>query len=291
MRSLHPLICLVFIALAPPTLAMESGGRMTMKVHENIAYLEADGVPPDRLTLDVYTTADAEDRPVIVYLHGGGFRGGDKEEVAATMASRFVAEGYVFIAPNRRYFEMPGPGNGTTDAADSIAWAHANARRYGGNPDRLFLIGYSAGAATAALIATNEQFLRAVGMSPDQLRAVATVDISSFDIERTYDDFLYPRMADILAVQYAGDRDAMRRDSPINHVEPGKHIPDFLIMHITTREVAEVTGEAFAKKLTAAGSDVRVLSVPDRTHVSIQRGLGVEGDQPTLEILAFFAHR
>jgi acetyl esterase/lipase len=198
----------------------------------------------------------------------------------------------VFVTPNRRYVEMSGPGNGMSDTASAIAWMHRHAEEYGGNPERIFMIGYSGGASTAALVATNEKYLGEVGLSLENLRAVASVDTSAFDVFRQYEEFGNRNRREMYAVIYPHesvvDKAAMREHSPLHHVEKGKGIPAFILLHIAGRRDAAVLGSAFVSKLQEAGSDAKIVAIEGKTHASVRRGLGQPGDPSTREILRFF---
>lgn len=117
--------------------------------------------------LDVHAPAGTRELPCILWFHGGGLTGGDKaDEVEAVPCRAIAEEGFVVASANYRL--NPGvrfPAY-VEDAAAAVAWWKANAREYGGDPERLFIGGYSAGAYLAALIGTDERYLARHGMEP-----------------------------------------------------------------------------------------------------------------------------
>lgn len=127
----------------------------------DIAYAEN----PRRL-LDIYAPRrNATPAPVVVFFYGGGWASGAKAMyrfVGAALAARGIL---VAIPDYRLYPQVRFPAF-MDDAAEAVAWTHANAARFGGDPHRLFLMGHSAGAHIAALLALDASYLRAVHLSP-----------------------------------------------------------------------------------------------------------------------------
>src|ERR1700676_2104912 len=90
MRILTPLVVLL---LASPVLAVEP------KVHRGIPYAEPKN---ERQMLDVYVAPKGKDQPVVLWIHGGGWRKGDKSSVQKKPQA-FVDKGFVFVATNYRF--------------------------------------------------------------------------------------------------------------------------------------------------------------------------------------------
>jgi acetyl esterase/lipase len=135
-----------------------------LEIHRGIAY----GVH-DRNGLDVYAPAERTGKvPAVVFYYGGAWDSGAKSEylfAAQALASR----GFVVVVPDYRlYPEVVFPAF-LEDAAAAAAWAHRNVARYGGDPDRLYLMGHSAGAHLAAMVALDPRFLARQGLKPDVL--------------------------------------------------------------------------------------------------------------------------
>src|ERR1700679_3446169 len=116
--------------------------------HANIAY-----GPDPQQRLDVYVPESAalEPRPMVLFWHGGRWRYGDKADYRFVGAA--LAElGYVTVVANYRHYpqiKMPGF---MQDAAQAALWAGSHANDYGGDPERLYVMGHSAGAHLAALV-------------------------------------------------------------------------------------------------------------------------------------------
>ncbi|TFW16249.1 alpha/beta hydrolase [Duganella callida] len=123
-----------------------------------------------RRKLDVYRPSEARGAaPVVVFFYGGNWVGGERADYAF-VGRALAARGIVtVIADYRLYPEVSYP-DFLRDAAQAVAWARREAARYGGDPGRLFVMGHSAGAYNAAMIALDERWLAAQAMSPSQLR-------------------------------------------------------------------------------------------------------------------------
>jgi len=106
-----------------------------------------------RHQLDIYAQAGMQNAPVLVYIPGGGFVGGDKrsdENFYANVGSWFAGHGVLTVIANYRLApEFPYPAGGE-DVSAALTWVHKNISRFGGDPQRIFLFGQSAGAAHVA---------------------------------------------------------------------------------------------------------------------------------------------
>jgi acetyl esterase/lipase len=127
----------------------------------DIAY--ADG---PRHTLDIYAPRPtAKPAPVVVFFYGGAWASGNKAMYRFIGAS-LAARGVLVVIPDYRLYPEVRFPKFMDDAAQAVAWTHANAARLGGDPSRLFLMGHSAGAHIATLLALDASYLRAVHLSP-----------------------------------------------------------------------------------------------------------------------------
>jgi acetyl esterase/lipase len=105
--------------------------------------------PDARQTLDIYSERVDAPRPVLLYVPGGGFTGGDKrldETFYGNLARWFAAEGFVVVAMNYRLAPDHVWPSGAQDVGSALAWVTANISRHGGDPGNIVLFGQSAGA-------------------------------------------------------------------------------------------------------------------------------------------------
>ena len=126
---------LASLLLATPLFAAEP------KVHRDLPYAEPKN---ERQTLDVYAPAEGKDHPLVVWIHGGGWRRGDKASVQKKPQA-FVDKGFVFVSTNYRFVPNVTVKEMTGDIAKAIRWVHDHAKDYGGDPKSIFVMGHSAG--------------------------------------------------------------------------------------------------------------------------------------------------
>ena len=127
----------------------------------NIPYAEP---AHERQVLDVYSPPNAKNLPVVFWIHGGGWQTGDKTSVQMK-PQFFVDKGFVFVSTNYRLLPSVDMATIVRDIAKSIRWVHDHIAEYGGDPKRLFIMGHSAGAQLAALVCTDDRYLKAEGLS------------------------------------------------------------------------------------------------------------------------------
>ena len=117
--------------------------RNSAKVTRNVPY-----GPDERHRLDVYTPANKSDMPlpILIFVHGGGFTSGHKREYSS-IGYYFARHGILTVIPNYRLAPENKWPAGPEDIASILKWIGLHGSRFGGDTDRVFLIGHSAGAA------------------------------------------------------------------------------------------------------------------------------------------------
>jgi acetyl esterase/lipase len=124
-----------------------------------------------RQHLDVYTPDKGRGFPIVVFFYGGSWTMGRKSQYAFVGAA-LAARGYVTVIPDYRlYPEVRFPGF-VEDGAKAVAWVEQHAREFGGDPDRIVLMGHSAGAHTAAMLALDDVYLERAGASRRPIRGL-----------------------------------------------------------------------------------------------------------------------
>jgi acetyl esterase/lipase len=257
----------------------------------DIRYATMEGVEPKFHSLDVYAPKGATNAPVMVMIHGGGFKHGDKSgpSIAGSMMSHFTGHGYVYVAPNYRLspeqIGAPGVRHPThaEDCARALAWVHDNIARHGGDPERIHLMGHSAGGALAGVLATNERFLQAAGKSLKIVRSNVLLDPEFYDIP--YITEAKPGAMRGVKHIFGNDPAAWRDASPQHHVAPGKGIPPTLIFYTGERLGADKLAPALAGALTRAGVPAQAVDTVTLSHGEILSNVGKPGDPMTALIM------
>jgi arylformamidase len=286
-RTAHAaLICLLTITALAAAPAFCAGGD-TPKVARNISYM-AQGGDPKLNTLDVSTPVGAKSAlPVIMFIHGGGWRNGDKVMGAGDKATDFTQEGYVFVSINYRLSPAVTHPVFAQDCAQAVAWVYSHIAGYGGDPKRIFLMGHSAGAHLAALISTDTHYLTDVGVPMKALRGCILLDSAAYDMRPGAPNDLIPKV--LIRKAFGSDPAVLKSASPLVYVAAGHDIPPFLIFYVATRDTSRQQSETMASALTAAHAPVEVKPAYDKSHRTLNVGLGTEGDIPTEQTLEFLA--
>jgi len=274
MRSVTPLLILF---LASPVVAAEP------KVHRGIAYAETKN---ERQMLDIYAPADGKNCPIVIWIHGGGWQAGDKKEVL-NKPQAFADKGFVFVSVNYRLLPDATIKQMAEDVAKAMRWVHDRAKDYGGDPETMIVMGHSAGAQLAALVCTDEQYLKAVGLSFAKIKGCVPVDGDTYDVMMQIMT-VEKKRADIYRIKF-GDEDAQKMLSPVTHVAKDKHIPPFLILHVADHPETKGQSQRLVKALQAAGISANAHAAEGKNHTTINADLGLPGDRPTQEMFAFLA--
>ena len=241
----------------------------------NLGVAEGDAVafdPAHGLSLDVYRAAAGATHPapVVVFFYGGSWRTG--ERAWYRFVGRALArEGFVVVIPDyRKAPAHPFPAF-MHDAARATAWVRAHAGEIGGDPQRLFLMGHSAGAQIAALLATDPRYLASEGLRPRQLAGVV-------GLAGPY-DFL--PLTSPSVKQALGPADGWPATQAINFVDGDE--PPFLLMHgDADRTVAPANTTRLAARLAAQGESAQVVMVPGVSHVGLVNGFRAARFSPVL---------
>ncbi len=237
-------------AVFSPVRILNGVAQGSFSITHSIAY-----GPYPRDNLDVYTPPHAHDAPVVVFYYGGSWQDGDKSMyrfVGAALADK----GVVAIIPNYRVYPQTDFPGFLQDSAAAFAWAHQHAAEYGGNPDRIFVMGHSAGAYNAAMLALDPKWLAPFGLSPQR-------NITGFiGLAGPY-DFL-PLKDPVLKTIF-GPPDDLARTQPINFVTPGAP-PAFLAAGKADHTVSPGNTTRLAARLAQAGDEVEMKLYPGIGH-------------------------
>ncbi len=259
--------------------------KNSMVATKDIPYVVPAPAKPKLTQLDVYQPAGGEKLPVMVFIHGGSWWAGDKR-LDSHKPTFFTGRGYVFVSVNYRLSPKVQHPVHVEDVAKAIAWIHANIAEYGGDPNRIFLLGHSAGAHLAALVATDERYLKENGTDLSAVKGVIVLDGGGYDIPaivNSGEPFAKSRFK-----RAFGDTVSVWKDaSPLSHVAAGKGIPPFLLVHAGKRKVSREQAETFAKALHDAGVRAEVFHAADKNHLTVNRAIGDDEDETTQAIMTF----
>lgn len=273
----HGAIVVVLLTLCNASIA--GAETYAVRVIRDLPYLQGANYAHGKDRLDLYLPEGRRNAPVIVWYYGNQLMGGDKTE-DEFVGRRFAAAGLVTAVVNYRLSpEVSHPAH-VQDAAASFAWVKRHVAEYGGDADRVFASGYSAGGYLVALLATDPRYLAAHQLSPRDIRGV--VPVSAFYwVERR------GVAPDRDMSVWGTDRAAWIDASPGHHLHA--NAPPMLILYADRDEDwrREQNVEVAAAMKAAGHSRVEIAMIRDRTHGTIRSRLGSDGDDTADHIIRF----
>ena len=214
--------------------------------------------PDDRQIVDVYQSDICKSHtcPVVMWVHGGGWKHGDTSGTQSTaMQSKWAEQGIVMVGVNYRLAPQVVHPAEAQDIAAAINWVHSNISKFGGDPTRISLLGHSAGAHLVALLGTNPTYLAAYNLSPSgTLANVFPIDTASFDL--TKPSRFVKHMVD---EAFGEDEAVLREASPIWNVHKGGSYPPFIMAATKVRADAVETSTILQEKLREAGGSAELM--------------------------------
>ena len=291
LHELSPMKCRIktgtvflFLLIAPHAVAQ--------KLHSDVPYVKSGH---ERQVLDIYAPESAKEKslPVMFWIHGGGWQVGDKSDVG--LKPKVLCErGFVFVSTNYRLVPQVEMEVLTEDVAKSLAWVHRNIAKYGGDPNRIFVGGHSAGAQLAALLCTDERYLKKEGVSFEVLKGCVPVDGDTYDIPKIimtaeHRQTLYGGKMPTNGhrQKFGNDPEKHLNFSAVTHVAPDKKIPPFLVLYFSGNPDTRVQALLLKAVLKASKIPARSYGKRDSNHSKLNNDLGKSDDPATKELFKF----
>ena len=225
------------------------------------------------LKLDVYRPVAAQNAPVVVFFHGGTWKTGNRQQYRWA-GEALARHGVVAIVPDYRKYPQVTLDGFMHDAATAVAWSQRHAAEHGGDPRRLVLMGHSAGAHMAALLATDGRWLQAQGLSPRHLCGLV-------GLAGPY-DFLPLTDTDLIGM-FGRDPAQQRRSQPVAFVD-GDEPPALLLHGADDRVVEPRDSRSLQAALHRAGVPAELKIYPGVGHLRL--ALALRKDDPALPVMA-----
>jgi acetyl esterase/lipase len=211
-----------------------------------------------RQKLDVYIPkVETQDLPVVVFFYGGSWQSGRRQDYLF-VAQALAARGFVAVIPDYRVYPEAKFPTFLEDGAAAVSWVRNNIGKFGNADSRLFLMGHSAGAYMAAMLALNPSYLAQAGMSAHELKGF-------IGLAGPY-DFLplkSPRMIEIF-----GGADGIPETQPVTFVSA--YAPPALLLHgARDKIVLPKNTEHLAEGLREAGGRVAEKIYPGIKHIRL----------------------
>jgi acetyl esterase/lipase len=288
------LCCLLFsspLLLAPAVSAQEKKddrpSQEAVLAKNTDARLKLAYGKDDKQNLDVYAPKGAKNAPVVIFIHGGEWTKGDKADVS--FKPKFFNEhGVVFVSINYRLSPAVTHPAHVSDVAAAIRWVHDHAADFGAAPDKIVIMGHSAGCHLAALVALDPRYLAKEKLTPRDLRGVVCWSGGMYDlVDRAKGEGNYPKY---IRQTFGEAEEAWRDASPVAHVGDGP-LPPFLFAYVERKTDAKddrvEPSVMMAEKIRKAKGMADVHRLEGRTHFEANHLIGAPDDTTGKLILDF----
>jgi len=281
MRSWVPLLLAALLCQSCIVRSLAKGEPLANGCREvkAISYVGAETPPEGKHQLNLYLPAGPGRFPTIVFVHGGGWRLGDRDlpfdaygKLGRRLARRGIAAAVISyrLAPDHQH-----PAQ-IQDVARALSWALAHVGEYGGDPKRVFAMGHSAGAHLVSLAATDPHWLAEAGADPSQLAGVIALS-GPYDVERLGRSTLFGGVTMVIPA-FGPDPAVWREATPYKHLKKATPIPFLVVSGDADPEILRREAPHLAEALRAANFPVALREAPFEDHFSIIMDLGEDGN-------------
>ncbi|CAN5233490.1 hypothetical protein BH10PLA2_BH10PLA2_38290 [soil metagenome] len=305
------IFCLAFAALLTtssvspghPSDKPELPASFEVKQFSNVVYrpLAAnEDASLNKNKLDLYLPVGGRDYPVIMFIHGGAWVFGDKNQLGLyqLLATYWAKRGVGVAVANYRLSPAVQHPAHIQDVAKAFAWVKANIGGYGGDVNQLFVSGQSAGGHLVSLLATDESYLKAEGMALTDIKGVLTLS-GVYNLPARYAASGLPAVAGMptgpdaakqrsmpFARVFGNDPKLVQQAAPMSHVHKG--LPPFLVLYAQRDpKILRDMALEFSGELEKAGQSVDLVEAPGRNHFTEILFLGQKGDPVVVAITSF----
>jgi len=163
---IHKKICfLLFLFLNLSVYAQESGYILKTNLeYYSDSINKSDSYIKERCVLDLYYPKDSMGYSTVIWFHGGGLTGGQKE-----IPNALKEKGIAIVAVNYRLYPKVSAPKYIEDAAAAVAWVFDHIKDYGGDPDAIFISGHSAGGYLASMVGLDKKYLATYGIDANRI--------------------------------------------------------------------------------------------------------------------------
>ncbi|MEM7666910.1 MAG: alpha/beta hydrolase [Pseudomonadota bacterium] len=238
-----------------------------------------------RQQIDVYEPDDAvDDLPLVLHIHGGGWSFGN-HKLVQSKPTHFNQAEYYFASTGYRLMPDAPVEEQAKDIGAALQALRGQASAIGFDRDRIVVMGHSAGAHLAALVATDPQY---AGDAFGAIKGVTLLDGAGYEIASSMAD-AEPQAKNLYRDVFGEDAARHRALSPVTHVG-GPDAPNWLALYVDGRDRSKTQAELLVGELQAAGASAEAVAIDGTDHGRMNRELGTEaGAAQTQAVDAFLA--
>ncbi len=245
-----------------------------IEVRKGITYTEGSEEDASKHKLDVYIPKGKNNSPVFFFIHGGAWKSGDRS-LYPPLGSRYSRAGFITVVPSYRLApKHPHPAQ-IEDVAAAFAWTARHVAELGGDTNRIYVGGHSAGGHLAALLALDEHYLAAHQVSSKMIHGVLALS-----------GVYTMRAAEGLESVFGTDPRERKAASPLSHVKAGA--PPFLVSYCEWDYLTlPAQAKLFYRALKEAKVNAELAYIPGENHLSEMIHVTREADPLVAAALKF----
>lgn len=271
----------------PRTELVDHNGAKVREVW-NLPYTYHPGVPLEEMAMDLFIPEGARDCPVLIYCHGGGWAAGNKNGIGPK-SLYFASSGILVASVNYRLGEVRPRRSGATDIADAIRFLHHEVGPLGGDPNRIFIMGHSAGAHLAALAICDPNLLARDAQANAAVRGLILLDSAAYDTPAMLGSGTVSSFENV----FGHSTDNWIAVSPYQLALKRTALPPMMLACSTVdpdpRNLATraTSAQHLADAVRKSGSSATIIQVPGRDHYNIDTSMG-QPDDPLMPLILKF---
>ena len=251
-------------------------------------YQTINDVSENLSSLDIYYFDTwSELKPVVIYVHGGGWAIGDKSNSLDNKTKLFDSLGYVFISVNYRLSPFPyQPDNPNRiknpthvkDVAKAVKYIYDNIENYGGNNNKMAIMGHSAGAHIVSLLSTDSRHLSEVGLEMNTIKGVISLDTQAYDINTVMESSSPSSSTYKMYINaFGNDAESWKEASPTNFISTSIVENWFVVYRGTASRVANQL--SFIDAIENTSKNTIGIYAESYSHSDVNDVIGDENDQ------------
>ena len=289
------ILCLLLTSILFQEVYATTISQVEPEIIKDLRYYTGEEENEEKHRLDLYLPKEGKNSPLIVWIHGGAWAAGDRkyeEKICRSLSAHGVAVAAISYRMSPGLWMHPSLDKGiqhpehVRDACRSIAYLKEEANKYGYDPDKIIIAGYSAGAVMSAQIALDPSYLKEVSLSINDLYAAIPV-AGGYDLVDYYHSIV-EEMGEEKADQHVraalGDTfEDLRKASPLSYLD-NSEIPMLVISETDTYDYTVILEEAVKEKKTP---HIKFHHVRDLDHVGLFREMETASSQYNQMIIDF----
>jgi acetyl esterase/lipase len=257
----HILVCVLALAILAQVRSSHAGE------FKNVRY-----GPDPAQRMDIYAPDAAQAAPIILMVHGGAWRFGDKNSrgVVHNKVERWVPRGFVFVSINYRMLPSADVLQQAADVSRALAYAQQHANGWGASANKVILIGHSAGAHLVSLLTANPDLARKEGAQP--WLGTISLDSAAIDVSA----IMKRRHVPLYDEAFGTDPDFWKATSPM-HVLTREALPLLAVCSSVRLDQPCKQARAYVRLAAQKGVRAELLEEP-LSHPEVNEKLGLDNE-------------